>query len=76
MCVALVGYIYPILVLILLLRPTAAAAFRRKRVRSRDYDDRYDHGGREDDYRKRRRGYEEDLPGYGREPDDRFGPAR
>jgi hypothetical protein len=76
MCVAFLGYIYPILVLILLLRPSVAAAFRGEPTGREDFGDRYDRGGRDDDYGRPPTGYEQEPPpGYGGEPDDRIGPA-
>ena len=65
---ALIGLIYPIIVLIIMLMPSVKAAFGGAPVGGED--DAYDRGGppREGDY-------DRPPPGYGGEPDDRFGSA-
>jgi hypothetical protein len=73
-CIGLVGFVYPIIVLILLSRPSIAAAFRGEGAAG-DYGDYDDY---EDRYRRpgRRRDADDYPPGYSPEPDDRFGPAQ
>jgi hypothetical protein len=68
---AVLGLIYPIIVLIVMSRPKVRAAFNRATADGVDEfeDDPRDRGGRrEDEY--------DDEPRGGDEPDDRFGPAR
>ena len=65
----LIGLIYPIIVLIVMLQPSVTAAFRGEGVGSGDFGNRPDGDGPlEDDY-------DRPPPGYGGEPDDRFGSA-
>ncbi len=66
--VSLLGFVYPIIVLVLLSRRSVRAAFSGVPVGGEE--DPYDRGGppREGDY-------DRPPPGYGGEPDDRFGSA-
>ncbi len=70
--VALLGLIYPIIVLIVMSRPKVRRAFAGESLdadRADDFDDDpTDHRRRDDDY--------DDEPRGRSEPDDRFGPAR
>jgi hypothetical protein len=73
---ALLGLIYPIIVLIVMSLPRVRAAFRGEPAGAEDQGNRYDAGGREDDAGRPPPGYEQEPPpGYGGEPDDRIGPA-
>jgi hypothetical protein len=69
---AVLGLIYPIIVLIVMSRPKVRAAFRGESIgadHTDDFDDdSTDRRGREDDY--------DDEPRGRGDPDDRFGPAR
>jgi hypothetical protein len=74
--VALLGMIYPAIVLIVMSRPAVRAAFRGDRGAPDDYGDRFEPGGRAPDAGEYPPGYgQEPPPGYGYEPDDRIGPA-
>jgi hypothetical protein len=65
---SLIGFAYPVIVLIILTRPSVAAAFRGEPTGPEDIGDRFDRTGGEapGSY----------PPGYCGEPDDRIGPAR
>jgi len=64
------GMIIPVAVLIVMFLPAVGKAFRAGPADEEELDD----GGRE--YRRGREDYDEGPRGYGRDPDDRFGPGR
>jgi len=68
--VSLLGFVYPIVVLIVLSRRSVRAAFSGAPTGAEDEADSHDRGGppREGDY-------DRPPPGYGGEPDDRYGSA-
>ncbi len=76
MSASLVGLIFPVLVLIFMLQPRIAAAFRGEWNRPDDYGYGPGGAGRVDDRGGYPAGYDQPPPGYGGEPDDRIGPAR
>ena len=67
---AVLGLIYPVIVLIIMLLPSVKAAFSGAPAGAEDEADSYDRGGppREGDY-------DRPPPGYGGDPDDRYGSA-
>jgi hypothetical protein len=67
---AVLGLIYPAAVLIVMLLPSVAAAFRGESAGPEDEANRYDQTGD-----RPPPGYGDAPPGYGGEPDDRFGSA-
>jgi hypothetical protein len=73
---SVIGFIYPVVVLIVLLRPSVAEAFRAGPPGPGDYSDRYGQGRLgidEAGVKEGQTGYGDLPPGY--EPDDRIGPA-
>jgi hypothetical protein len=70
---AVLGLIYPTIVLIVMSRPKVRAAFRGESADA-DNDDNFD--GAATDRRGRREDEYDEEPRGGGEPDDRFGPAR
>ena len=67
-CVPILIMIYPNIVLIIMARSNVRAAFRGELTGSGDAGSPRDEGRRDDDYGQY-------PPGYGGEPDDRFGPG-
>jgi hypothetical protein len=64
----ILGMAFPVAVVVVMLLPSVRAAFRGEPAGGEDF------AGREDAYARRPAGYDEGPPGYGGEPDDRFGP--